>query len=72
MNPFSDAGRAHSALLGAVFVTAVLLLSACSGTGRFSAAAILLRSSGARRTAVYISRATAANSGKAVHDPNDV
>jgi len=46
MNPFSHAGRAHAALLGAVFVTAVLLLSACTGTGRFSAAAICERSGG--------------------------
>jgi hypothetical protein len=44
MNPFSDAGRAHPALLGAVFVTASR--AACTGTGRFSAAAICERSGG--------------------------
>jgi hypothetical protein len=44
MNPFSDAGRAHPAVLGAVFVTAALVLSACTGTGRFSAAAVWERS----------------------------
>ena len=37
---------AHLALLGAVFVTTVSLLSACTGTGRFSAAAICARSGG--------------------------
>jgi len=40
MNPFSDAVRARPALRRAVFVTAVFLLSACTGTGGFSPAAI--------------------------------